>query len=390
VAPAVIRHAIEEAPDTEVPPDATAIITRGLRSPNIPPASAELDAAALAAAASHHRVLVLLGSMLRAAGSLDHWPCEFVDAFRLAERAAIVVDCLRQVELTAVLDALAASAIDTLTFKGAALAHQYYPAPQLRARADTDLLVAADDVAALDQTLAGLGYTRQHETSGQLVSYQSHYDKQDRAGVSHAFDVHWKVSNRQAFADCFSFDELWERRIPLPALGVHAATVSRVDALILALVHRAAHHPGSRDLLWIYDLRLLAEGMTDDEVRRFADLAGSRGLDDIAREGLALARDWFGSRAAEEIVTTLGGQPVRGHAASAPFRGSSQTDLLRHDLRALPTWRTRWQLVREHLFPAPSYMRAKYGVRSNLLLPALYAWRVVAGAPKWLRRGAAP
>jgi hypothetical protein len=33
-------------------------------------------------------------------------------------------------------------------------------------------------------------------------------------------------------------------------------------------------------------------------------------------------------------------------------------------------------------------MRAKYGVRSNLLLPALYAWRVVAGAPKWLRRGA--
>jgi hypothetical protein len=328
--------------------------------------------------------------MLRAAGSLDRWPCEFIDAFRLAERAAIVVDCLRQVELTAVLDALAASAIDTLTFKGAALAHQYYPAPQLRARADTDLLVAADDVAALDQTLGGLGYSRQQETSGQLVSYQSHYDKQDRAGVSHAFDVHWKVSNRQAFADCFSFDELWERRIPVPALGVHAATVSRVDALILALVHRAAHHPGSRDLLWIYDLHLLAEGMADEELRRFADLAGSRGLDDIAREGLALARDWFGSCAAEEIVTTLGRQPVRRNAASAPLRGSSQTDLLRHDLQALPTWRTRWQLVREHLFPAPSYIRAKYGVHSNLLLPALYAWRVVAGAPKWLRRGAAP
>jgi hypothetical protein len=382
------QAAIGQARDAEMTPDATAIVTRGLRSPNIPPA--EMDAAALVAAASHHRVLVLLGSMLRSTGALDKWPCEFVDAFRVAERAAIVVDCLRQVELTRVLDALAASAIGTLTFKGAALAHLYYPAPHLRIRADTDLLVAADDVAALNRTLAGLGYTRQQETSGQLVSYQSHHDKQDRAGVFHPLDVHWKVSNRQAFADRFMFEELWERRIPIPALGAHAATVSRVDALILALVHRAAHHPGSRDLLWIHDLHLLAGGMTNEEVLRFVDLAGSRGLDDVAREGLTLTQAWFGTRAAEGIIRALGGQPVRGNAASAPLRGSSQTDLLRHDLQALPTWRSRWRLVREHLFPAPGYMRAKYGVRSNLLLPALYAWRVVAGAPRWLRRGAAP
>jgi hypothetical protein len=156
-----------------------------------------MDAAALVAAASHDRVLVLPGSMLRAAGSLDKWPCEFVDAFRPAERAATVVDCLRQVELTRVLDALAASAIGTLTFKGAALAHLYYPAAHLRARADTDLLVAADDVAALAQTLGGLGYTRQRETSGELVSYQN-YDREDRAASFTPSHVHWKVSNRQA------------------------------------------------------------------------------------------------------------------------------------------------------------------------------------------------
>jgi hypothetical protein len=385
------QPAIEQARDTDVTPDATAIITRGLRSPNTPPSPlAEMDAAALVTAASHHRVLVLLGSMLRAAGSLNRWPREFADAFRLAERGAIVVDCLRQVELPGVFDALAASAIRTLTFKGAALAHLYYPAPHLRFRADTDMLVAAADVVALEETLAGLGYTRPQETSGQLVSYQSHYDKQDRAGIVHAFDVHWKISNRQAFADCFSFDELWERRIAVHALGVHASTVSRVDALILALVHRAAHHPGSRDLLWIYDLYVLAEGMTDQEVRRLANLIGSRGLDDIAREGLALASDWFGAPGAEGILTMLGRQPVRRNPASAPLRGSSQTDLLRHDLQALPSWRTRWRLVREHLFPAPSYIRAKYRVHSSLLLPALYAWRIVAGAPRWLRRGAAP
>ncbi|HET6955859.1 MAG TPA: nucleotidyltransferase family protein [Vicinamibacterales bacterium] len=367
--------------------DATAIITQGLRRPEIAP-STSADADALVTAASHHRVLVLLGSTLRAAGSLDRWPRPFVDAFHLSERRSTVIDCLRQAELTRVLDALAASAIRVLIFKGAALAHLYYPAPQQRARADTDLLMSADDVAALDRTLALMGYSQQPETSGQLVSYQSHYVKEDRAGVFHALDVHWKVSNRQAFADCVSFEELWDRRIPIPALGVHAATASRVDALILALVHRAAHHPGSRDLLWIYDLHVLAEAMTGEEVQRFADLAGSRGLDGIAREGLTLARDWYGTRAADTMMAAIDQQPVRRNAPSAPRRGSSQTDLLRHDLQALPSWRARWRLVAEHLFPAPSYMRAKYGVRSSVLLPALYTWRVVAGAPKWLRRGA--
>jgi hypothetical protein len=35
--------------------------------------------------------------------------------------------------------------------------------------------------------------------------------------------------------------------------------------------------------------------------------------------------------------------------------------------------------------PSTGYMRARYGVRSNLLLPGLYIWRVLCGAPKWLR-----
>jgi hypothetical protein len=380
--------AFEPASHVELTLDATAIVTRGLGHPNISP-SAPVYAAALTAAASRHRVLVLLGSMLRAAGSLERWPPEFIDAFRAAERRAVVIDSLRQVELTRALSAMESSSIRALTFKGAALAHLYYPAPYLRARADTDLLVAAADIAAMDRTLTALGYTRQQETSGQLVSYQSHYEKEDRSGVFHAFDVHWKISNRQAFADRFSFDELWERRIAVPALGPHAMTVSRVDALILALVHRAAHHPGSRDLLWIYDLHLLVDGMTDLELRRVSDSIGSRGLDDIAREGLTLARDWFGT-AAKGIITALDRRPARRDAALAPLRGSSQTDLLRHDLRALPSWYTRWRLVREHLFPAPAYMRAKYGVRSNLVLPALYTWRIVAGAPRWLRRDTAP
>jgi hypothetical protein len=62
---------------------------------------------------------------------------------------------------------------------------------------------------------------------------------------------------------------------------------------------------------------------------------------------------------------------------------------LRSDLRALPDWRARARLLQEHLFPSVMYMRARYGVQSNVLVPALYLWRIVRGAPKWLSTRAA-
>jgi hypothetical protein len=370
---------------------ATAIVTRGLCSPGVPfQASVGADRDAIVAAAVHHRVLVLLGALLRSAGTLDSWPPEFVDAFVPAERQAAAVDCIRQVEVRRVLAALASRRIGTLTFKGAALAHCCYPAPHLRPRTDTDLLVAAADVPALDATFASLGYERQRETSGQLATYQSHYGKADRHGVFHAFDMHWKISNRQALADRFTFEELWERRTPVPALGPFAATVDPVLALTLALVHRAGHHPGSCDLLWIYDLHVLLCGLTEEERQQVEDIAGARGLSQIAREGLALTRDWFATPAADRIIDALRRRPAHPEDVAVIRGASSHTDLLRLDLRALPTWGQRRRLIREHLFPAPRYMREKYGIRSNFLLPVFYAWRVVAGAPRWLRRPGAP
>ena len=49
----------------------------------------------------------------------------------------------------------------------------------------------------------------------------------------------------------------------------------------------------------------------------------------------------------------------------------TQAGVLRLDLGALPSWQARGRLMREVLFPSTAYMRARYGVRSNLLLPGL-------------------
>jgi hypothetical protein len=344
------------------------LVNRLLHSPAVPPPGLSRDdVAAVVATASRHRVFLLLGWLLRDAGALHEWP-GLGDAFERAEHEALTVDCVRQAELASVLRELDAAGVRAIVFKGAALAHTHYPAPHVRVRADSDLLVAGEDVHGLEKVLGRLGYARPVETSGTLVSYQRHYQMTDRFGVTHALDVHWKISNLQALADRLTHAELWNSRVPVVQLGQAAATVDPPRALALALIHRAGHHPGSRNLLWLYDLHLLERRLTAEERQQFQAVVSARGLTSIANEGLSMASR---TSSADDRVTARPWTPA---------------EVLGMDLHALPDWRSRGRLLREHLLPPSSYMRAKYGVRSNVVLPALYIWRALQGMPKWLRR----
>jgi hypothetical protein len=232
---------------------------------------------------------------------------------------------------------------------------------------------------------ADLGYSSQIETSGHLVTYQVHFTGQDRFGITHAFDVHWKISDRQALGDALSFGELWNARVAVPAVSPAAAAPCPPHALLIALLHRAGHHPGSEDLLWLYDIHLLAADLSPAERQQFIDTAVNRGHQPIAFEGLGLAYRRYRSPASGALGDAM--QPISGDAATARWRRpSSLADMLQLDLRALPTWRARTALLREHLLPRADYMRRKYNIRSNAMLPPLYLWRILTGAPAWFRR----
>ena len=272
--------------------DASAIVGRALVDPaGWAHASAGVDVASLIEAAVRHRILLLLGWTLRAAGRLHDSPPEFVETFQRAERAAVIEDAVRHTELVHVLEELSAAGVRALLFKGAALAHRHYPAAYLRVRADTDLLVPATDLPMLERVLGRLGYVHPAETSGRLVSYQCHYHRIDRHGIAHAFDVHWKISNLQVLADRFCWEELWRGRVGVDALGSAAVTPDDVHALLLALVHRAGHHPGSHNLLWIYDLHVLASRLRPEEMTQLQEIgSGSRARAGCGRGARTRAR----------------------------------------------------------------------------------------------------
>jgi hypothetical protein len=365
---------------------ATEVIANALRNPDAPVGtSSRVSGAELVAAASRHRVLALLGAVLHDAGTLQTWPQALVQRSLEGERAAAALEQVRQLELTRVLAALTARGLPVLVFKGAALARTHYPAPHLRSRTDTDLLVKQEHRDAVEETFFCLGYRRQVESSGEFVSHQSHYAITDRFGAYHPFDVHWKISNRHALADSLTFADLWERRRRIGGVSTETWTLCPVDALLAAAVHRAGHHPGSQDLLWAYDVHLLASRLTGAELDAAAELARSYGLGRIVCETLALAHRWFGTLNAGRLAVLIG-LSSGAQERVVGMEGGTLAGTLLQDVQALPTWRQRLSLVREHVLPPASYMREKYGVRSSLLLPALYGWRVIAGAPRWLRR----
>jgi Uncharacterised nucleotidyltransferase len=299
-------------------------------------------------------------------------------------RAAIVVEAARERELRQVLAALAGAGIRPVLLKGVVLARTHYPRPELRPRTDTDLIIPTSARDATARVLIELGYTRVPEVDGTVTTGQFHLHKHDALGVFHALDVHCRISNVRAFANVLGYVELVRDARPVPSLGPHAWGPSPVHALMIACVHRVAHHGNTDALLWLLDVSLLARSLEPHERDCFAELAGARGIRAVCRSTLVLADAAFGGIDADWLAS-LPTEKVEPTAAflRGPMR---QLDILKQDLLASPRFWQRLQIVGEHLFPSPSFMYTRYGTRRKFKLPFLYAHRIVTGMPKWFRR----
>ena len=310
------------------------------------------------------------------------------DRFALAEladelRAAAALDAARERELHSVIAALADAT--PVLIKGAALAYTHYQRPELRPREDTDLLISAADKGRVAMALERLGYDRVTEVDGELVTAQCHFRRRDGCGVCHALDVHWRMSNVRTFAEALSYDEVVAASAPLSCLGPAARVPSAVHSLVIACAHRVAHHGNSGQLLWLYDIHVLARSLTVAERSQFTALVTARRLRAVAAEGLAAAAAAFGSIDTHWIAALQAAPPTEEPSAAFVGEPMRRVDVLTADLAATARWRDRVRLLREHLFPAAAFMYERYGTRRTAALPLLYAHRIVSGAPKWFR-----
>src|ERR1051325_5980692 len=286
-------------------------------------------------------------------------------ALRGAAVRAAALEPFRLADLRALLDALCG--IDVLITKGTALAYSLYERAELRPRADTDLLIDAAQLDAVRSVFRRLGYD-EPLSSGDME--QTMFRRVDAAGVDHVYDVHWATTNAPVFAGVLRFDELLGRSVALPRVHERARTLSAVDALLYACVHRVAHHFYSDLPIWLADIHFLRERMSRGEHERFWALAAEREVVGVYMRSIARANEAFGGGGHDlapeflDAATIARREPTRAYLERDPRR----LRVLRAELAALRGWRARARKLRQLAFPPAPFLQERFGTRSRLAL----------------------
>jgi hypothetical protein len=339
----------------------------------------------LIAFADQHGVLPILTRLSEVADEA----CPTRYQMQLRSRAAtdVAADLIREHELKRLIGACHSSAVTILLMKGADLAYSRYERPDLRPRTDTDVLVAWDDRARASELLTSCGYERVAQSGGDLLMYQEPFRLWRDGAVVHVVDLHWRVFNPQRFGAVFGFDELLREAEPRPSLGGHARGLGVVHALMLACVHRTAHHFNDDRLIWLVDIQALVAAMTPERWHQLLKLSAERSVQSACVSGLEEAARALKADVPAEVLQALR-DGAAGEELASPYRDAGVPHVMRviSDLRLLPAWSARVRLARQHLFPPVAYMRKVYGASSRTPLPLLYVTRIVKGARRWLSR----
>lgn len=355
-------------------------------------------AAMLLETARLHGVETLLSHALQRHTDAHSWPGGLRKELKRKHYVSAAEDMLRSRELQKLLDTFAAAGIRPVLMKGEALSRSHYPESSCRPRCDTDLLFAAEHMPDVTALLRQLGYRFPNAVSGELVSSQRTACRPLVNGASIVLDLHWKINNMPLLGDVFDYAQAYQRAVPVTALGVNAAALCPVDALLLACVHRAGHlretfllhgksvRQGDR-LIWLYDMHLLMSAMTDAEIAEFIVLIRQRNMRAICRDAIERAQCCFATGVAEALSTALA-EEGKKEPSSRYLAGALRSRLLNSvlDLSLVPGFSARLRLLREHLLPPAEYMLRKYRFNRRYVLPILYLWRILSGIGKSLLR----
>ena len=281
---------------------------------------------------------------------------------RLAQEArnAAAHSLFREVQLRKVAGVLARDGINTLLLKGNALGQWLYPKPYLRVSGDIDLLLesrAAAEQAAIACT--ELGYALE------FLPAASNFEMTSRLvvdGISRSeLDLHCRLLNAAAYADIFTFEELWRDAMPLPAFGSGLRALCPLHALAHACLNRALDMQiGEPDLLkLLVDIHLLVERMDADGWQQFLRLVALKQISGICLRSISDTIAAFGSAVPADMLEAL-----RQTAEVEPIDWRRLHDwryMQWQNLRALPgPWaKLRW--LWERVFPTHGHLRELHG-----------------------------
>jgi hypothetical protein len=307
----------------------------------------------------------------------------FLPQLRNEAIRAAAQEPLRAGDVSEVLSALAAQGVKALVMKGTALAYDLYAAPELRPRGDTDLLIGRDDLDRTRSVMRELGFDELPTSGDEHGLRQTVFSRKPAM----LYDVHWSATNVPVFDAALQFDDLDTRAVALPALGSHARGLAAIDALLLACIHRIAHHHDSDRLVWLADIALLRKRMSAEEHQAFWFRAADARVVAVCARSIEAADAWFSRERHDLAEEWLSREELAREEPSRVFldRDITHAGVMAATMRALP-WRARLERLWQLAFPPPEFIRQSFGTRNPLLLPLLYVYRALRGLTRLFRR----
>lgn len=310
-------------------------------------------------------------------------PSTLKPMLRQRKAMAIANESIKQSALTQLFDAFTAAGLNSIMFKGSALAYSVYKKPSLRPRSDTDVLISPKDKTLFDRVFAEQGFNKLFAIEGNFVSHQSTYGKHLLGKTYLNIDLHWQINNRQMFAHTFSATSLSHTSEKLGQLGDAKLTrpieiPSSINSLLIAAIHRAGHHNKEDRLAWFYDIHLLASSLNESQWLALTDSAIEKKIAGITADALLISQRYFASNLDTRAMGKL--QNIQGE----PSRIFLHTNLSERryfwaDLQSLKSTSEKLRFLQETLIPSPSYIRTQMGTRSALLG---YAKRFIRGVKR--------
>ena len=212
-------------------------------------------------------------------------------------------------ELADLVDALAASGVRVLPFKGPVFGAQAYGDPSLRVFVDLDLLIAAKDLTAALAVLDRLGYRSDvADLSPRRLRDYHRYNGQDALFAAGRMPVepHWAFAP-STLSMAFDPMPLWARAGSIDVIGRALPCVAAEDALLIACLH-GGKEQWSR-LSWIADVAALMQAHVLDWTS-ILERAGTSGLRRMVLLGARLAERLLDAALPEPLPAAIIADPA--------------------------------------------------------------------------------
>ncbi len=302
----------------------------------------------------------VVGVLCEGAPRLADWPAPIAALLRDAARRTALAEQVETTAIRALIARLGQAGIALVLLKGIALAYLAYPAPTMRPRGDTDMLIRAADLAAARRHLAAEGWER--ATSPHTRQLQESWRRDCGAGIVAVLDLHWQPSERPVLQRILREEDFWQGRVAMPRLAPHAFAPDGLRLLVHGAVNqlwhqtRGVHVAGmrvvdSQRLIWSVDCHFITARFTSEDWAALIAFCRQCDAGAIVAAALEQAQRTIGLVLPDDLLTKLA--PASGHSAAyAYITGFDEMANALDDLRAASGLGERAQILR-HLALVP-------------------------------------